>query len=43
MVKPLIAISFTESAPTVMEYVRTHYLLTDGLGDIAIYERLETP
>jgi len=31
-----------ESAPMIMEYVRMHYLLTDQLGDIAIYERLET-
>ena len=31
-----------ESAPMIMEYVRTHYLLTDQVGDIAIYERLET-
>jgi hypothetical protein len=30
------------SAPTIMEYVRMHYLLTNQLGDIAIYERLET-
>jgi hypothetical protein len=32
-----------ESAPMIMEYLRMHYLLTDQLGDIAIYERLETP
>ena len=32
-----------ESAPIIMEYVRMHYLLTDQVGDIAIYERLETP
>jgi hypothetical protein len=31
-----------ESAPMIMEYVRMHYLLTNQLGDIAIYERLET-
>jgi hypothetical protein len=31
-----------ESAPIIMEYVRMHYLLTNQLGDIAIYERLET-
>jgi hypothetical protein len=31
-----------ESAPMIMEYVRMHYLLTDQLGEIAIYERLET-
>ena len=32
-----------ESAPIIMEYLRTHYLLTNQFGDIAIYERLETP
>ncbi|PYL01659.1 MAG: hypothetical protein DME32_08645 [Verrucomicrobia bacterium] len=30
-----------ESAPMIVEYVRMHYLLTNQLGDIAIYERLE--
>lgn len=34
---------FAASAPTIMEYLRTHYLFTDQLGDIAIYERLEAP
>jgi hypothetical protein len=33
---------FADSAPMIMEYLRTHYLLTDQVGDIAIYERLET-
>jgi len=32
----------TASAPMIMEYVRMHYLLTNQLGDISIYERLET-
>ena len=32
-----------ESAPMIMEYLRMHYLLTDQVGDIAIYERIETP
>jgi hypothetical protein len=32
---------FATSAPIIMEYLRTHYLLTDQIGDIAIYERLE--
>jgi hypothetical protein len=31
-----------EFAPMIMEYVRMHYLLINRLGDIAIYERLET-
>jgi len=31
-----------EFAPMITEYVRMHYLLTNQLGDIAIYERIET-
>jgi hypothetical protein len=31
-----------DSAPIIMEYIRMHYLFTNQLGDIAIYERLET-
>ena|SRR5215813_8793373 len=32
-----------ESAPMIMEYLRMHYLLIDQVGDIAIYQRIETP
>lgn len=30
-----------EFAPMIINYVPMHYLLTNQLGDIAIYERLE--